>query len=62
MTQVEFDSENAFAPRAVSSAEQKGIIGLVIRWGLAKDVRQANYVLIGVIIVATALAAAIYFL
>lgn len=60
MGQVEFDNEGgAYARRGVSS-ESKGISGFVIRSGLAKDERQANYVMLGIIVVAIVLAIVIY--
>ncbi len=52
MTDIQFDTENEFARPAAQSAGPKGLTKLVMKWGLAKDEKTAQYVLLGIAIVA----------
>lgn len=47
---VEFN-EGQYTSTQKRPLSEKGIIGLIIKTGLAKDVQQANYVMIGIIVV-----------
>lgn len=48
MKGFQLDDEEEF-PRPVALQKSVGLVSLVQKWGLAKDDRQANYVLIGII-------------
>ena len=63
MSQVEFDEENEMmAQGSLGQSEQQegGLIGMVIKLGLAKNKNQANIILIIVAVIALALM--VYFL
>lgn len=51
MTNVQFENENFTQLRNPFDRPRKGLIGLAIKLGLAKDEKQANIVLIGTILV-----------
>lgn len=53
--QITFESEQEYAPMR-PAASFPLLTGLVIKWGLAKDARDASYVLLGIAVVAAALA------
>lgn len=47
MTRVSFDEEQVVAPHPLST-QAPALVRLVMRWGLAKDQRSAEYLLLGV--------------
>lgn len=51
--EVQFEEDDNYTPSSFTpeSSEAKGIIGLVIRSGIAKDEKQATYVLLGIMII-----------
>ena len=59
MADIEFQDEQMYAERPV--AREKGLTALVQKWGLAKDAKQAQYVLLGVAAIAIILAVIIPF-
>ena len=59
--EVTYDEEKEYQRQRPESALPRGLIGFVIRMGLAKDEEGANRVLLGVAAVAVVLAAVIPF-
>ena len=59
MSTVSFDEERTLAPSPQQETTQPALVGLVIRWGFAKDQKGAQMVLIGIIVVAVTLAVAV---
>lgn len=59
MSDISFDEENTVMRAAPLVAQQPALVKLVIRWGLAKDQKGAEMVLIGTAVVAALLAIAI---
>lgn len=55
MSDIRFDGEDLYQPRP-TLAQNKGLTGLVLRWGLARDARRAQYVLLAVALGALVLA------
>ncbi len=51
MADIQFEGEQEFARPAVTR-ESGGLIALVQKWGFAKDNHQAEYVLLGIAVVA----------
>ena len=49
--QVEFEDQKWRAPATYRRPTEKGIVGLLIKWGLAKNATQANLIMIGLIVV-----------
>ena len=56
MAEIQFDNEQEFARPAAYTTQPRGMIALVMKWGLAKDEKSATRVLIGVAIGAVVLA------
>ncbi len=56
MAEIQFDNEQEFARPAAYESEPRGMTKLIIGWGLAKDERSAQYVLVGVVVWAVLLA------
>lgn len=50
MTNVQFENEDFIQFRNPFDRPRKGLVGLLIKLGIAKDEKEANVVLIGVII------------
>ena len=61
MADLQFDTEQEFAPTS-ASAEPKGLTAIVMRYGLAKDEKSAQYVLLGTAVVAILIAVGLPFL
>jgi len=59
MSDISFDEENTTMRAAPIATQQPALVKLVIRWGLAKDQKGAEMVLIGIAVVAAVLAIAI---
>ncbi len=59
MSDISFDEENTSVRAAPLATQQPALVKLVIRWGLAKDQKGAEIVLISVAIIAAVLAIAI---
>jgi len=59
MSDISFDEENTTMRAAPIATQQPALVKLVIRWGLAKDQKGAEMVLIGTAIIAAVLAIAI---
>ena len=49
--QLEFDEQKWTAPNRPNRPDEKGIIGLLIRWGVVKNKAQANMLMLGLIVV-----------
>lgn len=51
--EVQFEEDDNYTSSSFTgeNSEAKGIIGLVIRTGIAKDEKQATYVLLGIMII-----------
>jgi SNF family Na+-dependent transporter len=50
MSEMQFNEEQT-STRYIKTVESKGITAFLIKKGIAKDIKQANVILIGVIIV-----------
>lgn len=59
MSDVSFDEERTLAPAPQLQTSRPFLIRLVIGWGLAKDEKGAQTVLIGIVIVALVIAIAV---
>ena len=59
MSDISFDEESTTVRAAPIAAQQSALVKLVIRWGLAKDQKGAEMVLIVTAVVAAALAIAV---
>ena len=59
MSDISFDEENTSVRAAPLATQQPALVKLVIRWGLAKDQKGAELVLIGTAVIAAVLAIAI---
>jgi len=47
MSQVDFgETQNNAFSRAYQNPEEKGMVGLLIKWGVAKDAKVANIILL----------------
>ncbi len=54
--EVTFDEEDSIVPQRPKAAEKKSTFTkLIIQWGLAKDDKQAQYVLLGIAVVGIAI-------
>lgn len=51
MEEVKFDEQNQYTPTFRRSPVQKGLVGYLIRKGLAKNVTQANLILIAIMVI-----------
>lgn len=61
MTDVQFAEEATLASRPVLTNKGSGMAGWMVRAGWAKDQKQAEYLLIGIIVVAFATTALVLF-
>ncbi|MDQ1299964.1 MAG: hypothetical protein QG636_632 [Patescibacteria group bacterium] len=59
MSEVSFDEESTLAPIPQVRSSQAALVGLVMRWGFAKDAKGAQTVLVGVVVAAVILAIAV---
>ncbi|MBU2103919.1 hypothetical protein KKD81_00015 [Patescibacteria group bacterium] len=62
MSDISFNEENTTVRPTPIAAQQPALVKLVIRWGLAKDQKGAEMVLIGTAVIAATLAIAIPFM
>lgn len=62
MSDISFDEENTTMRAAPIASQQPALVKLVIRWGLAKDQKGAEMVLIVIAVIAAALAIAVPFM
>lgn len=58
---VTFEEEQTLAPTVSRSTQVRGLYALVIRWGLAKDEREASIALIIIAALAGLLAVTVWF-
>ncbi len=61
MSEMQFDTPDDEFGRPPEQKPGIDIMGKLVSWGLAKDRQQAQYVLLGVAVVAIVLALIIYF-
>jgi hypothetical protein len=59
MSDIRFDGEESYAPRPLRP-RAKGLAGLVVRWGLAKNERSAQLVLLAAALIAFLIALALF--
>lgn len=52
MEEVRFDSEQEFARPQAAAQGPRGLTALVMKWGLAKDEKTAQYILVGITVAA----------
>jgi hypothetical protein len=50
MAEIRFDNEQEFA-RPSAAEGPRGLTALVLKWGIAKDERNVQYVLLGVVVI-----------
>lgn len=60
MTSIQFDNDDEFARKSEYSPSSQGLTKLVMKLGLAKDEKTAQYVLLGLVIFCIALSAFIF--
>lgn len=56
MVDIRFDPEDEFTRSEAYTREPRGMTALVMKWGLAKDEKMAQYVLLGIAVGVTLLA------
>ena len=60
MSEIEFNDEQGFV-RSEFSKESTGLVGLVQKWGFVKNTTQAQYLLLGIVIISVLIMVCIYF-